>query len=297
MGDSTRTSVEVARIEAALGELLSSASSGSGVRDEPMYGAPIMGAQRADHPVFESLRELIPGHLTPHKAFAQPFGGRRLDGLSVLSVVLPNSQSVVRENAGSIGTPAKSWFRARKEFDRLMPVIRVFLEDFFADRGVDILHVATSDQYRAIGDDDGPCASNWSERHVAYACGLGSFGLHGSLITEVGAAHRLTSVLADCDFDRYGEPSAEPFANCLLLSGRECGACIDRCPAEAISDQGRSMRLCRSVAHDRSRQITPAYVGFKVCGCGLCMTGVPCSTENPMRAVRDADAAPSKEER
>ena len=37
-------------------------------------------------------------------------------------------------------------------------------------------------------------ASTWSERHVAYVSGLGTFGLSGGLITAKGQAVRLGSV-------------------------------------------------------------------------------------------------------
>ncbi|MDY6824326.1 MAG: hypothetical protein SWH68_11110 [Thermodesulfobacteriota bacterium] len=36
-------------------------------------------------------------------------------------------------------------------------------------------------------------ASPWSHRHIAYAAGLGKFGMHDFLITEKGCTHRLGS--------------------------------------------------------------------------------------------------------
>ena len=37
--------------------------------------------------------------------------------------------------------------------------------------------------------------SKWSERHAAYACGLGTFGLSKGLITEKGMAGRFASII------------------------------------------------------------------------------------------------------
>jgi len=42
---------------------------------------------------------------------------------------------------------------------------------------------------------DGPKGqfSNWSERHIAYVAGLGTFSLADSFITEKGAANRVAA--------------------------------------------------------------------------------------------------------
>ena len=45
-------------------------------------------------------------------------------------------------------------------------------------------------------DKVGDYASNWSERHVAYVCGLGTFGCQG-LITSKGLAGRFGSIITD----------------------------------------------------------------------------------------------------
>lgn len=43
--------------------------------------------------------------------------------------------------------------------------------------------------------------SNWSERHVAFVCGLGTFGLSKGLITEKGIAGRLGSLIVSEKFE------------------------------------------------------------------------------------------------
>jgi len=45
-------------------------------------------------------------------------------------------------------------------------------------------------------------ASSWSERHAAYAAGLGTFSLNDALITPKGIAHRLGSA----DYRSYPAP-------------------------------------------------------------------------------------------
>ena len=60
-------------------------------------------------------------------------------------------------------------------------------------------------------------ASTWSERHVAYISGLGTFGLSGGLITERGQAIRLGSVIVRATIPPTPRPYSDPFAYCLFL--------------------------------------------------------------------------------
>ena len=62
-------------------------------------------------------------------------------------------------------------------------------------------------------------ASNWSERHVAYTSGLGTFGLCGGLITERGQAVRLGSVVVRAQIPPTPRPYSDPFDYCLYFSG------------------------------------------------------------------------------
>lgn len=72
--------------------------------------------------------------------------------------------------------------------------------------------------------------SNWSERHVAFVCGLGTFGLSKGLITEKGIAGRLGSLIVSEKFAPRTREYTDIYEYCT-----RCGACIRRCPAGAIS--------------------------------------------------------------
>ncbi|MVX64480.1 4Fe-4S binding protein [Clostridium chromiireducens] len=50
-----------------------------------------------------------------------------------------------------------------------------------------------------------------------------------------------------------------------------CGACIKRCPVNAISENG----------HDKVK--VDAHNEFGVSQCSLCQTKVPCEFKNPIR--------------
>ena len=84
-----------------------------------------------------------------------------------------------------------------------------------------------------------PYASNWSERHVAYVCGLGTFGLSKGLITERGMAGRFGSIVTDAELAPTPRKYSDPFEYCT-----KCGACQFRCPAKAI-DKSRGPALAK----------------------------------------------------
>ena len=88
-------------------------------------------------------------------------------------------------------------------------------------------------------------ASTWSERHAAYAAGLGTFGLCDGLITPLGKAVRCGSVIARIPIQPSSRPYQDHHAYCLFYSKGICGKCIDRCPVGAITKDGHDKSKCQ----------------------------------------------------
>lgn len=130
-------------------------------------------------------------------------------------------------------------------------------------------------------------ASNWSERHAAYAAGLGTFGLCDGLITPVGKSVRVGSVIANVRLPASERPYATHRDYCLFFnSGGLCGKCVKRCPAGAISPNGHDKRRCNNYADDVADPYAYAAFGFKGESCGLCQVGVPCASGIPKKPVK-----------
>jgi len=134
---------------------------------------------------------------------------------------------------------------------------------------------ATSTRYGSI--------RTWSERHAAYARGLGTFGLSDGLVTAVGQAVRVGSIIAHTRVPATRRPYTDHHEYCLYFRKGTCGKRIERCPIGAITKEGHNKELCR-----RYINITREYVrrhlgfeGFEGYGRGLCQTGVPCESEIP----------------
>ena len=119
----------------------------------------------------------------------------------------------------------------------------------------------------AGGFDTDRLLSRWSQRHVAEAAGLGTFGLNNMLITKSGSMGRFGSVVT-----ALKEPCDLPISEelCLSKAGGKCRACVKRCMTGALSEGGFDRELCYSVCKKAEEEL-----GADVCGkCAVC---VPCA--------------------
>lgn len=115
--------------------------------------------------------------------------------------------------------------------------------------------------------------SNWSERHVAYACGQGTFSLSKGIITKKGVAGRFISIVTD-----YKHEPTERYYEGLYDNCNMCGACIPKCPPLAITlEEGKKHNPCARFVGWTGEKFAPRY------GCGKCQVGVPCMNEIPQK--------------
>jgi len=133
-------------------------------------------------------------------------------------------------------------------------------------------------------------ASNWSQRHAAYAAGLGTFSLNEAFITRRGIAHRIASVVVDIKLEPSPRPYLHHLANCRFYARGKCGKCIVRCPAGAISEKGHDKLRCWIMLSETQKPWLEGaqgagYIG-RYAGCGLCQTGVPCEHRIPVGKKR-----------
>ena len=156
--------------------------------DSPIYEEPLVGSVAGNGPIFVELKEVIGEfHLTPHEAITAAAKERDVPALSeeetgVISYILPISRATIRENAGMTDRPSKRWSHTRlfgEDFNRkLQAHVVSFLE------GSGYLAVAPeieSSVFQTLIDEKVGWTSNWSQRHVAFASGLGTFGLSDGL--------------------------------------------------------------------------------------------------------------------
>ncbi|MFO7696856.1 MAG: epoxyqueuosine reductase, partial [Anaerolineae bacterium] len=250
---------------------------------EPAWDTPLVGFARGDDPLFVDYKVHVgPEHWTPAEAMALAYPDVAIEptALAVISWVLPQTAATRADSRAATVYPPERWARSR-----------MFGEEFNNSLKGQVVQTLREAGYRAISPTLDPgfgtvdsarfvFSSRWSERHIAHACGLGTFGLCDGLITPAGKAMRLGSVVAQLPVEPAARPYTDHHAYCLHYARSTCGVCIQRCPVGALSAQGHDKRLCK--AHlDSTRPIVRDRYGFDGYACGLCQTGTPCEAGIP----------------
>lgn len=253
-------------------------------RDEAQgrfFEEPLVGFASAEDSLFAEFKRIIgPFHWTPSEVLEQAAlpGGARAG--TVVSWVLPVSQRARRANAGQEAHPSREWARTRDLGEKFNDFLREEATRFIASRGGLAAAPMRLPAWKEVRQTRAGIASTWSERHAAYAAGLGTFGLNGGFITPLGIAHRLGSVVTDVVMEPSERIYRSHMENCLAWRGIQCGACIGRCPAGAVSAAGHDKDRCERYYQKGFSKLRKEY-GVSVTGCGLCQTGVPCESSIP----------------
>lgn len=222
------------------------------------YREPLVAFAAADDPRFAGLRSVVdPRHTLPSDLLP---GAR-----SVVSLFIPFSPDVPESNARSRAAVSREWALAYTETNELVSSITRDLTRELAAVGVRAAGTPPTGHF-----DREALLSFWSHKSVAVIAGLGSFGVHRMVITDVGCAGRLGSLVVDVDLPVDVVPAVE---RCAFLREGGCLECVARCPVAALDEQGRiDRRLCwdRCLAAAREDASLGAHV------CGKCATG-PCA--------------------
>lgn len=197
---------------------------------------------------------------------------------SVVSFFLPFSEAVRKSNRGS-GLPSAEWLHARFRGEDLNNNTKRFVVSLIQAEGYHAVAPTLDSKFVQTAD----FRSSWSERHVAFVAGLGTFGLSRGLITSKGMAGRFGSIVTDLVIDPTPRPYSSRFEYCLFLSGKApCRACVDRCPVQAITDKGKDHPPCSSyLRREDLVQDVKNRLGYRYLACGKCQTGVPCESGIP----------------
>jgi len=170
--------------------------------------------------------------------------------------------------------PSEEWLHGRIEGQAFLNKLCMHLKSVLIDEGYDSLVPALDERFWSNNDGTKHKAkftSNWSERHVAFVCGLGTFGLSKGLITPKGIAGRLGSIITEL----YLPPDKREYENIYEYCSM-CGKCVKNCPVDAITiEKGKDHYPCSAFVDKTSEKYKPRY------GCGKCQVAVPCESRIP----------------
>jgi len=231
------------------------------------FNKPVFAVGRADDPGFKQL--LSPGvvggwHSLPTDWVA--------DAKSVISIFFPYSDRTLDSNKEDPEHPSAEWMFARMDGQKHLNSAAAEIVEMFRREGYTAVAPQLDSRYmtqhsaRTQPEEVPLYTSNWSERHVGYVVGLGTFGLNTHFISKIGCAGRLISLITNWEC----EPDAKDYSDYLDYCNK-CGACIRRCPAGVLhEDCSKDKANCVVYI----RKVSKPFPGR--IGCGKCQSGIPC---------------------
>ena len=159
-----------------------------------IFETPIFAIGAADDEYFRVLKEpsVIGQHfLSPQEWLPQ--------SKTVISFFLPFTDTVKKGNRRDMSWPSEEWLHGRIEGQVFVIKLCQYLSSELINAGYKSIVPVLDERFWAKTEnhDNSNLAftSNWSERHVAFVCGLGTFGLSKGLITKKGIVGRFGSII------------------------------------------------------------------------------------------------------
>ncbi|MBQ6833221.1 MAG: epoxyqueuosine reductase [Lachnospiraceae bacterium] len=220
-----------------------------------MWEKPVVKFASASDSKFFELREVVvPEHYVPTDYLK--------DAVTVLSYFLPFKREIPQTNVEGFGC-SEVWANSYLITNDMFGYINEHLVTAIREMGFDA----------AVPHDAGMISmevpkSRWSQRHVAYIAGHGTFGLNNMLISDKGSAGRYNSIVTTIPVEADAVPTEE---RCLYKKNGSCGLCVKRCMTGALTVDGFDRFKCLEMCLENEKK----YPGADVCG--KCVVELPCS--------------------
>ncbi len=268
-----------------------------------IFNKPLLGVSGGDDPIFEKFKEVVASeHLTPLELW-RACGKEKVSAsnLRIITIVFPYVEKIRSESKDfiefpNVKLPAEIYSVGRNYANEFKKETCRQTIEFFKKSGFNAIAAMVSEVFSIFTK--GRFYSNWSERHIAFAAGLGTFSLSEALITEVGCNLRLASIITDAPLDITPRKNDDHHANCLYYAKGTCRKCEKNCPAHAISENGHDKKKCfiygqkierkfrsriGSILKPHFRYINGEWKEQRPpVGCAFCQFDVPCMDKNPM---------------
>ncbi len=264
--------------------------------NEPVIAEPLVGFANGYDPIFnEFKKDSIIGnfHLTPLDALKtyrekqkKPVIDNHPTELSVISVAFTLHEKTRLSNSPESKMAAPRWRYAYGLAFRLMGETLNHIVSLVEGAGYHaVAPVCTRPMSMGIIRDGLPYA-DWSEKHAAYAAGLGTFGLHTSLITSSGVSAHLGSIITDLALKASPRAYNNRHAYCLYFLDGSCGNCAKHCPSGAVNTEAFEAKKCMGYTFNElpklSRELEGELKPPDHPMCALCQIRVPCEAKIPL---------------
>ncbi len=221
-----------------------------------VWRKPLVGYANAKEGYVRDLKQIVlDTHFMPEDFMKDPN--------VVISYFIPFQQELAQTNVGiESNLASQEWGDAYAYTNEMMGRLSTYLAEELNHMG-----------YRAVVPDNvgllpDKLKSNWSQRHMAYAAGLGTFGINNLLITKSGCCGRYHSVVANIPVEPDTPLERE---NCLFKREGLCKKCIANCFQGALTENGFDRFKC----FEACKKNSAINGGSQVCG--KCATNIPCA--------------------
>jgi epoxyqueuosine reductase len=263
--------------------------------NEPVINEPLVGFADGYDPIFEDFKkESIIGnfHLSPGEALAMHLKKQKKNAsekqpsaLSVISVAFTFPKNTRLSNRPKSRMAATRYRRAYGRAFGLMSETLSYVVSLLEASGYQAVAPVCTRPMSIMISPDGLPYTDWSEKHIAYAAGLGTFGLNTSLITPAGMPVHLGSVITDLALTPTPRTYNNHHAYCLFYRDSSCQSCARHCPSGAVNVQAFDGKKCMSYGRNDlpriARELNEVIEEGGHPMCALCQIRVPCETGIP----------------
>ena len=144
---------------------------------EKIFDAPLVGFSSGADPLYDEYKSHIGSfYFSPLELLTKTFPGKEpaAADITVISWIIASTKATRREQAEQDRYPSERWVRTRDLGEKFNNAIRAHVVEHLEAAGIAAVAPLLSPHWAR--SDQGPYApcSNWSERHAAYAAGLGN---------------------------------------------------------------------------------------------------------------------------
>ena len=227
---------------------------------ENIWRNPVIGFGDANSDYIKKLPKLIlDSHRLPSDYLT--------DAKIIISYFLPFKKEIGQSNEEG-DSPSFLWGKAYVVTDTLASKLNKHLINIIEKMGYNAADPQEAAKFNPV-----ILKSQWSQRHIAYQAGLGTFGINNMLISEQGSCGRYFSIITNLDINP-NEPLKEE--RCKYKVDNSCGICIKKCRIGALKYNNFDRIKCSENCTKNTE-----IIGIGVCG--KCTVGLPCSYKNPMK--------------
>jgi epoxyqueuosine reductase QueG len=230
-----------------------------------LWKEPIVEFVSAEDENLPKLKEIVcSDHLMPRDILP--------DAKTVISYFIPFQDNIVKSNIEG-AMASTEWAIAYIKTNNLIRLINEEIEVLVRKDGYKAGKISAVHSF-----DTKKLVSTWSQMHIAYIAGMGTFGINNMLITQNGCCGRFGSIITNYELSEYKQ-TGEIKEKCLNKLYGTCGICQSNCVAKCFSKTYFDRQKCYEQCL-KNKDFHRKYGHADVCG--KCCVNLPCSTTEPV---------------